>query len=59
MVKITTNLKNTFYEEKEKQDIKKEYYQIKKSLIILTSDTDFVNFLANGIRYNVEFFNVH
>ena len=28
-VKITTNLKNTFYEEKETQDIMKKYYQIK------------------------------
>ena len=34
MLKITTNLKNTFYEDKEMQDIMKEYYQIKRNLII-------------------------
>ena len=32
--KITTNLKNTFYEDKEMQDIMKKYYQIKTNLII-------------------------
>ena len=29
-----TNLKNTFYEDKEMQDIMKKYYQIKRNLII-------------------------
>ena len=59
ILKITTNLKNTFYMDKEIQDIKKEFYLIKRSFIISTIDTDFVNFLENGNGYNVEFFNVH
>ena len=29
-----TNLRNTFYEDKETQDIMKKYYQIKRILII-------------------------
>ena len=32
-VKIPTNLKNTFYEEKEMQDIMKKHYQINRNLI--------------------------
>ena len=51
--KITTNLKNTFYEEKEIQDIMKKYYQIKLNLII------FVNFLQEYNRYRAENFSVH
>ena len=31
--KITTNLKNTFYEDIEIQDVMKEFYQIKTNLI--------------------------
>ena len=34
MLKIMTNLKKTFYEDKEMRDIMKEYYQIKRNLII-------------------------
>ena len=34
--KIKTNLRNTFYEDKEIQDIMKKYYQIKRNLIIDT-----------------------
>ena len=34
IVNITTNLKNTLYEDKEIQDIMKEFYQIKRDLII-------------------------
>ena len=34
MLKITINLKNTFYEDKEMLDIMKEFYQIKRNLII-------------------------
>ena len=34
-VKKMINQKNTFYEDKEMQDIKKKFYQIKKNLIIL------------------------
>ena len=37
----------------------KEFYQIKRNLIISTIDTDFVKILENGNRYNFEFFNVH
>ena len=33
-VKTMTNLKKAFYERREMQDIMKEYYQMKKSLII-------------------------
>ena len=33
-MKTTTILRYTFYEKKEMQDIKKEYYQIKGNLII-------------------------
>ena len=33
MLKITTNLKNIFYVDKEIQDIMKKYYQIKRNLI--------------------------
>ena len=36
-VKKTINLKNTFYEDKEMQDIKKKYYQMKRNLIISIS----------------------
>ena len=32
--KIMTKIKNTFYVDKEMQDIKKEFYQIKKNLIM-------------------------
>ena len=35
--KITTNLKNTFYEDIERQYIMKKYYQIKRNLIILSN----------------------
>ena len=31
--KITTNLKITFYEDKEMRDMMKKYYQIKRNLI--------------------------
>ena len=31
--KITTNVKSTFYQDKEIQDIMKKYYQIKRNLI--------------------------
>ena len=31
----------------------------KKNFIISRIDTDFVNFLENGDRYNDEFFNIH
>ena len=34
MLKIMTNLKNTFYEDKEMLDNMKEFYQIKRNLII-------------------------
>ena len=34
IVILTTNLKSTFYEDKEIQDIMKEFYQIKRNLII-------------------------
>ena len=34
ILKITTNLRNIFYVEKEKQDIMKKYYQIKRNLIV-------------------------
>ena len=34
IVNIMTNLKNIFYEDKEMQDIMKEFYQIKRNLII-------------------------
>ena len=54
-----TNLKNTFYEEKEIRDTMKNYYVIKRNLTISTIDIDFVNFLENGNRYKAEFFNVH
>ena len=32
--KIMTNLKSTFYVDKEMQDITKKYYQIKRNLIL-------------------------
>ena len=32
--KLTTNLKSTFYEDKEMQDFMKKYYEIKRNLII-------------------------
>ena len=53
------NLKSTFYEETETQDIKQKYYWIKTDLIISTIDTDYENFLGSGDRDEVEFFNVH
>ena len=34
LLKITTNLKYIFFEDKEVQDIMKKYYQIKRNLII-------------------------
>ena len=34
--KTMTNLKNTFYVDKEIQDIMKEFYQIKKNLLIFS-----------------------
>ena len=34
MLKIMANLKNTFYEDKEMLDNMKEFYQIKRNLII-------------------------
>ena len=36
MLKIMTNLKNTFYEDKEMLDNTKEFYQMKKNLKILS-----------------------
>ena len=36
MLKIMTNLKNTFYEDKEMLDNMKEFYQKKRNLIILS-----------------------
>ena len=36
MSKITTNLRNTFYEDIELQDIMKKCYQTKRNLIILS-----------------------
>ena len=48
-----TNLKNTFYEDKEMQDIMKKYYQKKKKYY------NFINFLED---YNIcrdEIFSVH
>ena len=36
MLKITINLKITFYEDKEVQDIMTKYYQIKRKPIILS-----------------------
>ena len=35
-VKNNENLRNTFYVDKEMQDIMKKYYQIKRNLIILS-----------------------
>ena len=35
MLKITTNLKNTFYEDEEIQDIMKEFCIIKRNLVII------------------------
>ena len=35
-VKKTTNLKNTFYEDRKIQDIMKKNYQIKKNQLILS-----------------------
>ena len=34
ILKITTNLKSLYYEDKEIQDIMKKYYQTKRNLII-------------------------
>ena len=34
MLKIFANLRTTFYEDKEIQDIMNEYYQIKRNLIV-------------------------
>ena len=50
--KITTNLKNTFYEEKEIQDIMKEFYQIKRNLII---QHKFINFSKMVIDTELKF----
>ena len=56
MSKITTNLKSTSYEDNEKQDIMKEFYQIKRNLII---NPIFINFLEGGNRYGAEIFRVY
>ena len=58
-VKKTPNLKNAFYVEKKMSDIKKEFYLIKRNLLISTIGTEFVNFVENDNRHNVEFFNAH
>ena len=50
--KITTNLKSTFYVDKEIQDTMKKYYQI-KNLIIQH------HFLEDGKRYGAELFKVY
>ena len=34
ILKTTTNLKSLYYEDKEMRDIMKEYYQIRRNLII-------------------------
>ena len=39
MLRITTNLKNTFYVDKEIQDIVKKYYQTKRNLISFLKGT--------------------
>ena len=61
MLKTTTNLKNTFYEEKEIQDIMIKFCQIKRnrSIIILHNKTDFINFLQEYNRYEPKIFRVH
>ena len=51
-----TNLKNTFYEDKEMHDIMKEFYQVKRNLIIYHT---FTNFQEDYNEYGAEFFNVH
>ena len=53
--KIMTNIKNTFYVDKEMQDIMKKYYQIKRNLVIYHN---FVNFLEDYNRYRAEIFSV-
>ena len=53
--KITTNLKNTFYVDREIQDIMKKYYQIKRNL----KKHNITNFLEDYNRYGAENFNVH
>ena len=58
-VENTPNLKDAFYVEKKMSDIKKEFYLIKRTLIISTIDTEFINFGENDNRHNVEFFNAH
>ena len=50
--KTTTNLKNTFYEDKEIQDIMKEFYQIKKS-------NNLTQFLEDYNRYEVQICSVN
>ena len=40
--KITTNLKNIFYEDKEIQDIMKEFYLIGRNLIFQHNFTNFL-----------------
>ena len=61
MLKTTTNLKNTFYEDKKMQDIMIEFYQIKRnhSFITWCNKTDFVNFLEEYNRYGSEIFSVN
>ena len=54
--KKTTNLKNTFYVDKEIQDSMKEFYQIKRNLII---QHNFTNFLEDYNRYRAEIFRVY
>ena len=56
MSKIMTNLKSTFYVDKEMQDIMKKFYQIKRNLMIKHS---FLNFLEDGNRYGAEIFSVY
>ena len=46
-------------DDKEMQDIMKEFYLIKRHLIISTFNNDFVKFLENGNRYKVEIFRVY
>ena len=71
MLKVTANLKNTFYEDKEMSDIMMEYYLIKRNPPFINSHNfmfsiclkyvevfDFVNFLEIGKINKVEIFRV-
>ena len=52
---LINGCKNTFYEDREIQDMKK-YYQIKRNLM---TQHNFTNFLEDYNRYRAENFNVH